>query len=80
MRNHRVENSIRSVLDGLGELPNGKAASQRQVAFAAELDPSVISDIANGKREPYVGTALKIAAALGCSVEDLFALGDEEAT
>ena len=77
MRNYRVENSIRSALDGLESLPNGKNASQRQVAIAAELDPSVISDITNGKREPYVGTALKIAAALGCSVEELFALADE---
>lgn len=79
MRNYRVENCIRKTLETLGELPNGKAASQRQVAFAAGLDPSVISDITNGKREPYVGTALKIAAALGCSVEDLFALADEGA-
>ena len=79
MRNYRVENCIRSTLDGLESLPNGKNASQRQVAIAAELDPSVISEITNGKREPYVGTALKIAAALGCSVEDLFALSDEAA-
>ena len=74
MRNHRVENSIRSVIDGLDSLPNGKNATQRQVAFAAGLDPAHISDMVLGKREPYVGTALRIAAALGCSVEDIFAL------
>ena len=55
----------------------GRKTSQRQVAFAAGFDPSAMSDIATGKREPLVGTALKIAAALGCSVEELFALGDE---
>lgn len=73
----RIKNSIRFKLDGLSELANGKAASQRQVAFASGLDPSVVSDIATGKREPLVGTALKIAAALGCSVDDIFALNEE---
>ena len=70
----RIKNNIKSILDGMETLPNGAAASQRQVAIRCGQDPSVISDIATGKREPLVGTALKIAAALGCSVEDIFEL------
>lgn len=68
----RIKNSIKSVV-------SDKGTSQRQVAFGADLDPSVVSDIATGKREPLVGTALKIAAALGCSVDDLFKLDEDSA-
>lgn len=48
--------------------------TQENLAAAARIGRSTISDIETGKYIPGVDIALEIAHALGCSVEDLFQL------
>lgn len=43
------------------------------VAEQTGLQVDTLSKIASGRREPLITTALRIAAALGVEVEDLFA-------
>lgn len=46
--------------------------TQKEVAIAAKVGRSSISEIESGKRIPYVDTAIYISHALGRSVEALF--------
>ena len=46
--------------------------NQTELAYHAGLAPSVISQIANGKRDPTARTLRKLAEALGVEVGDLF--------
>lgn len=66
MRNDKIKSMLREVVKDAG-------TSQRQLAFAVDMDPSDISNmVARKPREPLVGTAIKIARALGCAVEDIW--------
>ncbi len=57
----------------------GAGISQGELARRCSMNPEYVSKIANGHITPLVSTALRIAQALGCSIEDLFELVDEEA-
>lgn len=47
--------------------------SQRELSNISNVAQPIISDIENGKiKSPTVETAMKLAKALGCTVEDLF--------
>ena len=46
--------------------------NQTELAFHAELAPSVISQIETGKRDPSAATLRKLADALDVGVPDLF--------
>lgn len=47
--------------------------SQRKLAVISGVSQAIISDIENGKtKSPTVDTAIKLANAVGCTVEDLF--------
>ena len=49
-----------------------KKWNQNELAFHADLAPSVISQIETGKREPSASTLRKLAAALQVEIPDLF--------
>lgn len=49
-----------------------KGWNQNELAFHADLAPSVISQIETGKREPSATTLHKLADALGVDIPDLF--------
>lgn len=44
----------------------------RKLAEVSEVPASTISTIETGKREPGVATAIRLARALCCKVDDLF--------
>ncbi len=46
--------------------------NQRRLAKASGLDPAHICKVIHNTADPRVGTALKIAAALGMKIEDLW--------
>jgi transcriptional regulator with XRE-family HTH domain len=49
-----------------------KGWNQNELAFHADLAPSVISQIETGKREPSATTLRKLSDALGVDIPDLF--------
>ncbi|MBA3472109.1 MAG: helix-turn-helix transcriptional regulator [Rubrobacter sp.] len=49
-----------------------KGWNQNELAFHADLAPSVISQVETGKREPSATSLRKLANALGVDVPDLF--------
>ena len=51
--------------------------SQKQLAMLAGIPITTLSDVERGLHIPGVDVALRIAAALGCSVTDLFILEEE---
>jgi transcriptional regulator with XRE-family HTH domain len=53
-------------------LREGKGWNQTELGFHADMSPSIISLIENGKRNPSTATLAKIASALGVEVVDLF--------
>ncbi len=62
---HRLGNRIRQLRDGLG-------MSQKDLAYAADLDRSYIAGIENGQRNVSIINIEKIAHALGLGLKDLF--------
>jgi transcriptional regulator with XRE-family HTH domain len=54
-----------------------KNLSQKEVTIASKLDTAQYSRIESGKTDPSVSTLEKIAQALGVSMAELFAWGDE---
>lgn len=53
-----------------------KGWNQNELAFHADLAPSVISLVETGRREPNATTLRKLADALGVDIPDLFERGD----
>ena len=49
-----------------------KGVSQEALAMQAKISRPHLSDIENGKAQPSVEVAFRIAAALGCSIEAIF--------
>lgn len=46
--------------------------SQNEVARRAGMDPKSLSEIARGLRDPRISTALRIAAVLESTLDELF--------
>ena len=54
-----------------------KGLSQKEVTMTAKLDKAQYSRIENGKTDPSVSTAERIAKAMGISLSELFATSIE---
>lgn len=54
-----------------------KNLSQKEVTIASKLDTAQYSRIENGKTDPSVSTLEKIAQAMGLTLAELFAWGEE---
>ncbi|MBR4607563.1 MAG: helix-turn-helix transcriptional regulator [Lachnospiraceae bacterium] len=62
-----VKNNIR-------ELRKERNLYQKDVAFGIQSDPMTISRYETGEREPRLDMALRLAAFLGVTMDDLFQL------
>ena len=60
--------------NNLEELRKTESLTQQELSESAEVSRKSINAIENGVYIPSTVLALKIAATLGCSVEDLFQL------
>lgn len=61
------------IVNNLAERRTLHKWSQRELSNISNVAQPIISDIENGKiKSPTVETAMKLAKALGCTVEDLF--------
>jgi transcriptional regulator with XRE-family HTH domain len=64
------------LLEGIGHnirrLREEKGWNQTELGFHADMSPSIVSLIENGKRNPSTATLAKIASALEVEVVDLF--------
>jgi len=49
-----------------------KDVKKKKIAKKMGVDPGMISHYINGEKLPRVDRAIRMAKALGCSVEDLF--------
>ena len=64
------------VLNKLAEWRSNAGLSQQELADAIGVSRKTISTIERRKFTPSVQIALKLARHFGCSVDDLFELGD----
>ncbi|MBE3591064.1 MAG: helix-turn-helix domain-containing protein [Firmicutes bacterium] len=62
------------VRNGLRRLRQARGWSQQELAQRAGVTRQTVSGVESGRYLPSVAVALRLARALGCSVEDLFAL------
>jgi putative transcriptional regulator len=62
----------------LRDIRHAQGLTMKQVAEKANLSESVVCLIENGKRNPSLKTAKKLATALGVTVDEL--IGKEEAS
>lgn len=62
------------VKNQLGYIREQKGISQEQLAWKSQVSRHTISEIELDKREPTLKTALLLARALDCTVEDIFEL------
>lgn len=56
----------------LGHIRESKGLSQEQLGWKSHISRHTISEIELNKRVPSVRTALLLAKALECTVEDIF--------
>ncbi|MGD6870453.1 helix-turn-helix transcriptional regulator [Bacillus cereus] len=59
-------------MNKIAELRKEKLISQEKLAAQVGLSRTYISEIENNKKQPNVKLAIKIAKALGISVESIF--------
>jgi len=59
-------------MNKIAELRKEKLISQEKLAAQVGLSRTYISEIENNKKQPNVKLAIKIAKALGTSVESIF--------
>ena len=57
--------------ENLKRIRTEKGISQGDIARALEVDKSFVSNIENGKTNPTLATIVKIAKAIGVSVDEL---------
>ncbi len=57
--------------ENLKRIRTEKGISQGDIARALEVDKSFVSNIENGKTTPTLATIVKIAKAIGVSVDEL---------
>ena len=62
------ENCV-AIIDRLIEERHNKGLTQKELADAACLTQSVIARLESKKATPQLDTLLKVATALGCSIE-----------
>jgi transcriptional regulator with XRE-family HTH domain len=67
-------------MEEVRRLRQEKGWNQNELAFHADLAPSVISLLETGKREPNATTLRKLAKALGVEIPDLFERADSPKT
>lgn len=65
---------IMRVVNKLGTIREQKGLSQEQLAWKSTVSRQTISEIELERRIPSVKTALLLAKALECTVEDIFSL------
>lgn len=58
-----------AIIDRLIEERHKKGLTQKELASAASLTQSVIARLESKKATPQLDTLLKVASALGCSLE-----------
>jgi DNA-binding XRE family transcriptional regulator len=58
-------------LRNLRNIRRDKGITQQELDTLAGLPPGTIAQLEQKRREPKVGTAIKIALCLDCSVEEL---------
>lgn len=63
---------VENVFNVIKKQRENKGVSQETLAMQAKISRPHLSDIENGKAQPSVEVAFRIAAALGCSIEALF--------
>lgn len=61
----------------LGHIRQEKGMSQERLSWTSSVSRHTISEIELKKRIPSLKTALLLARALNCSVEDIFTLEDK---
>jgi transcriptional regulator with XRE-family HTH domain len=66
---------LENIGHNIRRLREDKGWNQTELGFHADMSPSIISLIENGKRNPSTSTLAKIADALGVEVVDLFPKG-----
>ena len=64
---------LMAMTDRIAQLRRAAGLSQSSLAAAAGIRPATLSEIETGKGNPRLETLQAIAAALRCSVADLFA-------
>lgn len=69
---------IMVVRNELGYIREQKGMSQEQLAWKSSVSRHTISEIELERRIPSVKTALLLARALECSVEEIFVLVDKK--
>lgn len=62
------------IINRLNYVLQQQPLADREVAVAVEMDAAHFNRIKNGRVQPNVGTALRLARALGTDVETLFRL------
>ena len=62
------------IANRLNQILFERELAERELAAVTELDSGHLNRIKNGRVVPNVATALKLARALGVSVEDVFQL------
>ena len=72
MRNLEFRNNIRAIL-------REKGWTQRELARRAAMEESDVSKYVTGRKRPSSPTMLKLCAALGRPVEDVFEIVDDAA-
>ena len=58
-----------AIIDELIEIRKAKGLTQKELADAAHLTQSVVARFESKKVTPQLDTLLRVAAALGCSLE-----------
>ena len=64
-----MSESCTAIIDRLIEERHNKGLKQKELAVAARLTQSVIARLESKKATPQLDTLLKVASALGCSLE-----------
>ena len=62
------------------ELRAQRGIKQQELALALRVSRQTISSLENGRYNPSIVLALKIAKYFGCLVEDIFIMDEEEET
>lgn len=65
----KMSENCTAIIDRLIAERHSRGMTQKELASAANLTQSVVARLENKKVTPQLNTLLKVAAALGCSLE-----------